>query len=74
MSAITAGIARSTNGGTIFATMISVMLAGVISNCSSVPASRSFTIVVEAVMVPFMMSSVPSSPVTTNQVLTPPGL
>ena len=54
--------------------MISVIPAGVISNCSSVPASRSFTIVVDAVMVPFMISSVPSRPVTMNQVLTPPGL
>ena len=60
--------------GTIFATMISEMPAGVIRSCSSVPASRSFTIVVDAVTVPFMMRSVPKRPVTMNQVVTPPGL
>ena len=62
------------NSGTIFATMISDVDAGHISNCSIVPRSRSLTIAAADTNEPFRMQSSPKIPVTVNQELTRPGL
>ena len=62
------------NSGAILAMMISVVLAGDISNCSIVPRSRSLTIAAEATIEPFKISSRPNTPVTMNQEETSPGL
>ena len=64
----------STNSGKSLATMICVVEAGDISNCSSVPASRSFTIAAEEISDPFRIKSTPSIPVTMNHVGARPGL
>ena len=60
--------------GAILAMMISEVLAGDISNCSMVPASRSRTIAADATRELFMISSKPRTPVTINQESTSPGL
>ncbi len=60
--------------GMIFASTISEVPAGDMSSCSSVPASRSLTIVAEATSEPFKIQSRPSTPVTLNQDATRPGL
>ena len=64
----------SRNSGAILAMMISVVLAGDMSNCSMVPASRSRTMAAEATRELLRMSSRPSTPVTMNQESTRPGL
>ena len=60
--------------GAILATMISVVLAGDMSSCSMVPASRSRTMAAEATMELLRISSRPRTPVTMNQESTRPGL
>ena len=62
------------NSGAIFATMISEVVAGDMSNCWIVPASRSFTRASEATSVLFTMQSSPSTPVTVNHAANNPGL
>ena len=55
-------------------TMICVVEAGDINNCSSVPASRSFTIAAAEMSEPFRIKSTPRMPVTINHVGSSPGL
>ena len=50
------------------------MPAGVISSCSTVPASRSLIIAVDEMSEPFRISSTPKVPVTINQADHQPGL
>ena len=76
MTAMAASIISesSRKSGAILAMMISVVLAGDMSNCSMVPASRSRTMAAEATMELLRMSSRPRTPVTMNQESTRPGL
>ena len=62
------------NSGAIFATMISVVVAGDMRSCSIVPASRSFTRADEATSELFRMQSSPTTPVTVNHAANNPGL
>ena len=64
----------NTNSGAILAMMISDVVAGDMTSCSMVPASRSFTMAAEATMEPFRIISRPRIPVITNQLLMSPGL
>ena len=64
----------STKSGKSFATMICVVDAGDINSCSSVPASRSFTIAAAEISEPFRIRSTPRIPVTINHVGSSPGL
>jgi hypothetical protein len=54
--------------------MISEVVAGDISNCSMVPASRSFTIDADATSELFRINNSPKTPVTMNQESFSPGL
>ena len=63
-----------TNSGATFAMMISEVLAGDISNCSMVPASRSFTMAPAATSELFRINNSPRTPVTMNQESFSPGL
>ena len=65
---------NSKNSGVILAMMISEVEAGDISNCSSVPASRSRTIAAELIRELSRINSNPSTPVTINHESTRPGL
>jgi hypothetical protein len=64
----------SRNKGVILAMMISDVLAGDMSNCSSVPASRSRTMAAEQMRELCKINSNPSTPVTINHESTRPGL
>src|SRR5262249_5409880 len=74
MSASTIWVESSANSGAILAVTISTACAGVISNCSIVPASFSLTIDAPPMIEPLSTSRMPSTPVTMNHALSNPGL
>src|SRR5271170_3406916 len=79
MSVLTARARRTVpfnmiNKGTILAIRISQEAAGVISNCSSVPESFSFTKVTDETRLPVSVRTSPRTPGTKNHEEIKPGL